>query len=84
MLRAVVAILLLLSIVLLPWWVTVTLGVVSIVFFNLWYFAIMGGLVMDLAFGTPIALLGGFAYVYTCLFVGLSLLAMVLRGRMLE
>lgn len=84
MLKIVLSISYIVSSVFLPWWVTVALGIALVVHFKLWWVAILGGLLMDLVFGAPIAALGGFAYLFSLLFVVLSLLALMLRQRMLE
>lgn len=84
MLKIVLSILYIVSSIFLPWWITVALGIVLITYFRLWWVAILGGLLMDLVFGAPISAFFGFAFLYTTLFIALSLLALMLRQRMLE
>ena len=78
------SILYLASCVFLPWYLSVALAVILIAYFNLWPLAIIGGLLMDIAFGAPLPILFNFAYFYMALFALLALFEMVLRQRMLE
>lgn len=73
-----------LSSILLPWYVPVFLGGLLIALWGGYVEVIIGGIIMDTLFGTSIPLLYGFAYLYTALFVALSLMAMVLRRMMIE
>lgn len=84
MTKIVFSILYVASCLLAPWWFSVALGIILIAYLNLWVVAILGGLLIDLAFGAPIAAFGGFEYLYTALFIVLSSLAFVLKNRMLE
>ena len=82
--RIVPVALFLLSALLAPWWVTVPYGIVVVAYARSPWAAILGGLIMDVTFGAPIASLGGFSYLYTALFAFLSLIAVLLRSRMIE
>lgn len=72
------------SILFLPWYVPVLLGLFIIVQWKAYTSAIIGGIILDGMFGAPIITLYGFAYIYTALFVILSLLAFFLRQVMME
>ncbi|MES2135266.1 MAG: hypothetical protein V4449_03445 [Patescibacteria group bacterium] len=57
------------------WWLTVLIGIVLIGLFQAYITLILGGVLMDVLFGAPMAPLWGFQYLYTALFlilVGLS------------
>lgn len=82
--RAFVTLIFFLSAVLLPWYVPVSLGIILIVLWQGYIEAILGGIILDAAFGAPIIALGGFAWLYAALFAGLSLMAFVLRRLMLD
>lgn len=73
-----------LSILFAPWWLTVPLGI--IILLEPWGMpvAVFGGVLVDVLFGTPIASLGGFAYLYTLLFVCGGLTVLYLRSRVVD
>lgn len=68
----------------LPWPFAILLGILLIAFWGDTVVPIAAGLIMDLAYGTPLAMLHGFAYLYTTIFVLLALVAFALRSRMIE
>lgn len=72
------------SVILMPWYVTVPLGIMLMILFGAYAEAIIGGILLDGMFGTGIAVLAGISYLYTLLFSGLSLCAFVLRRALLE
>jgi hypothetical protein len=82
--KLVFSILYFVSCVFLPWYLTAIFAIVLIVYLDLWPIAILGGLLMDIAFGAPIPAVFSFAYIYSALFVLLTIIAVVLRQRMLE
>lgn len=73
-----------LSVVFLPWWVSVLLGV----FISLTpigsILAVLGGAVMDLTFGAPLGALFGIHDFYTLFFLCLAVVMFVLRQRVLD
>lgn len=74
----------LVSAVVLPWFVTVTLGIIALVYFQLYGTVIVGGLLLDLLFSIPEPHLFGFSYIYTALFLLLALIAVYLERAILE
>ena len=70
------------SVLFLPWFVTVAIGVIAIAFYRAYLSVVIGGVLIDSLFGVP--LFGNFAFFYTALFVALSLIAVFLRRTMLE
>lgn len=73
-----------LSALLCPWWLTVFLAIMILSFFETPLLVIIGGLFMDLLFSAPIEPLGGFRYLYTTLFIFLSLLSWYLHQALSE
>jgi hypothetical protein len=81
-------------------WITVPLLYVALVFLPAWaavavaipvatlrygYLALLpAGVALDAFFGAPTPVLGGFHYIYTALFVVMSVIAYLLRTRMAE
>lgn len=74
----------LLSAVLLPWWVTVALGVFCLAEFRSYAVVIAGGLLMDFVFGIPEPRLFGFSFIYAALFVLLAFTTWFLNRAILE
>ena len=72
------------SILFLPWFVTVALGVVLIAWYQAYLSVLIGGVLLDSMFGAPIAALGSFSFIYTALFACLSAVSYVLRRRVME
>lgn len=72
------------SILFLPWYVPVMLGVLLIAFYQAYLFAIIGGIVLDSMFGTSIISLYSVSFLYTILFATLSILSALLRRYMME
>ena len=68
----------LVSLVFLPWWVSVPLGIIAATTKYGGPIAVFGGVVLDAVYGTPIDILFGFQYVYTTLFLLVVLLVYVL------
>lgn len=62
-----------------PWWLTVMLGIALLALFEASGIVVAGGVLVDTAFGAPLAPLGGFQYLYTALFVMLALLSWYLH-----
>lgn len=71
----------LLTALLLPWWVVVVAGVVLATFRYSFIFLIIGGVLLDTVFAAPVPGLGGFAYIYTVVFLAMSVVAETLRAR---
>jgi len=67
-----------------PWALTVMIGVALIAVWHSRFSVIFGGVLMDSLFGVPIPALGGFAWVYTALFVLLVGIDSVVRTRMID
>ncbi len=72
------------SIVLAPWWLTTMVAVVLLARWNLAIPVIVGGMLMDLVYGAPLPLLGGYALLYTITLALLSLVSLYLHATMLE
>ncbi len=72
------------SVILLPWWVVVPLGIVSTSYRYGNIITIIGGIIIDASFGAPVHTLGGFQYIYTTIFVLAALVAYFLRSRIVE
>lgn len=72
------------SILFLPWYISVFIGVVIIARWHAYVSAIIGGIILDSMFGAPIVALHNFAYIYTILFIILSAFAFFLRHAMME
>ncbi|MFQ5540888.1 MAG: hypothetical protein ACE5F4_01435 [Candidatus Paceibacteria bacterium] len=67
-----------------PWWMMAALGILMIAYFEAYLSVLLGTLLFDALFGTPVPLLFGIAHMYTYMFVALILLAVLLRRRLLE
>lgn len=72
------------SAVYLPWWFTVILGVMLLSVWNAYVSVILGALLLDMLFGSPLTSFGGFAYLYTAVFATLAALVLFLNRTMLE
>lgn len=72
------------SVFTLPGWASALLAVVLLSEGGSVTLVIIGGLCIDIFFGAPIALLHGFAYLYTALFALLAVCALYLRTQLLE
>lgn len=72
------------SILFLPWYFSVVIGIFIISQWKAYTSAIIGGILLDTLYGGPIITLYGFAYIYTGLFVVLVILAFFLRRAMME
>lgn len=84
MTRVLVSIAFFVSIVALPWFVSVPLGVLIIALWGASVEAVIGGIMLDSMFGAPIQALAGFPFLYTTLFLVLALGAFVMRRLMIE
>lgn len=73
-----------LSVLFLPWWVSVFFGVVLLAVWRAYVSVILGAIILDVVFGIPLAAFGGFAYLYTLIFVTLSVIVLFLHKAMLE
>lgn len=67
-----------------PWWLTVTLGILLLSLFDASVIVIIGGICMDLVFGTSLVPFGGFQYLYTTLFLILAVLSWYLHRTLSE
>ncbi|MDO8564724.1 MAG: hypothetical protein Q7R88_01890 [bacterium] len=81
--RIIADILMLVSLLLLPAWVTVCAAVVLFFYFQNYYEILLVGLLLDLFYALPVEPLFGFQYVYSIigvvLFIGLSVIKDRLR-----
>ena len=59
------------SVLFLPWWVSVFIAVILLAEWRAYVSVILGAVMLDVIFGSPLTLLGGFAYLYTGIFVAL-------------
>ena len=80
--RATGSLLFFISIFLLPWWVTLLLGVFLLVVFES-YEVVLGGAVIDLLYGAPVPFFGGVSFLATAVFLILSVGVFFLRRRLL-
>ncbi|TAJ16081.1 hypothetical protein EPO56_00060 [Patescibacteria group bacterium] len=67
-----------------PWWMSVLFAILLLVMGNNGFIVVIGGIIIDLTFGTPIHSLGGFQYLYTTLFILLSIIAWYLKRTLSE
>ncbi len=72
------------SVLVAPWWLTICCGLFLLSFFESAVVVIIGGVLMDLIFGTPIPALGGFHYLYTTLFIFLAAVSWYLHRALSE
>jgi putative Ca2+/H+ antiporter (TMEM165/GDT1 family) len=72
------------SVVYLPWWVTVSIAIVLLSVWRTYATVMLGALCLDILFGSPLAAFGGFAYLYTAIFALLVFLSFFLNRTMLE
>ncbi len=80
--RFVSDILLLFSIIVMPWWLTVLFVIVLLFYFESFYEAIIAGFLIDFTYSIPTELLFGFRFIFTALFVILFLLSGPLKRRL--
>lgn len=74
----------LISVIFLPWWCTVPLGIFLMTVPYGSVTAILGGVIMDVTFGTALMPLFGLSYLYTTAFVCVALLFTLLENRVLD
>ena len=74
----------LISILAAPVWISVALAVLLLSEWGDYALVVLAGACMDLMFGAPIALFGGFAFVYTGIFTILAVASLYLRATILE
>ena len=74
----------LISILVAPAWLSVALAVLLLSEWGDYALVVVAGACIDLMFGAPIALLGGFAFVYTTIFAILAVASLYLRATILE
>lgn len=67
-----------------PWWVSVALGVLLVAYFDAALSVLVGGVLLDVLHGAPIHIFGGFAYLYTSIFIVLVIVRMVLKKSIVE
>ena len=72
------------SVVYLPWWVTVFLAVVLLAVWQAYVSVILGALLLDIVFGAPVTAFTGFSYLYTLTFSLLAGVTFFLNRSMLE
>ncbi|MBX9765075.1 hypothetical protein K2X83_00335 [Patescibacteria group bacterium] len=72
------------SILFLPWWVSVVLAVLLLGVWQAYVSVILGAVTLDVLFGSQLAAFSGFSYVYTAIFCILALCTFVLSRAMLE
>lgn len=82
--RYVLYVVFLLSAFFLPWWCTVPLGILLTTMPYGSLVAILGGVIMDVTFGTELKPLFGLSYLYTTVFVCVALLMALLENRVLD
>ncbi len=67
-----------------PWAVVLALALVLVVYFRAFISALLGALLFDILYGAPLSVLGSFEYLYTALVLCMIVVAILLRGRLLE
>ena len=70
-----------LSIFILPWWLSLFLGILLLVFIQA-YDVLLGGIAADLLYGVPVAALGGISFLSTILLCAIAIVVFVLRRRL--
>ncbi len=70
------------GIFMLPWWLTLLLGIFLLVWFQA-YEVLIGAVFLDSIYGTATPLLGNSAYLSTIVFCMIAAIVFVLRGRLL-
>lgn len=78
-LRVVLDILLFLSLILLPWWLTTLIVVALLFYFPKFYEAIFAGFFMDAVFATSTSTLADFQFFFTTLYILLFIIFEVLK-----
>lgn len=73
-----------LSVFILPWWVTVPLAILAIMFPYGWVSALSTAILLDTTYGTPLAILGGSTHVYTIAILGVVLASALLSDRVID
>lgn len=71
-----------LSVMALPWWVTLAIGIVLLALWRSYGVVLVGGILMDLLFA-PFGSMA-YTYLYTTLFLALAIAAWYLERMMLE
>ena len=84
MIRVAITVFFFASVIMLPWFAPLILGVALVVVWRGYIEVILGGILLDIVFGAPIASLSDFSFLYTALFIFLSLLAVILRRAIIE
>lgn len=84
MARFFLALAFLISLIALPWWVSVCVAIVYLAEGGNIFVVILGALIFDTLFGAPIARLGGFSHLYTTFAVILSVATYFLRTALFE
>ena len=72
------------SVLILPWWVSVLSAGVLATQRGALPLLVAAGLLLDTWYGAPIAALGGLHYVYTILFTLMGVVASIVRTRVIE
>lgn len=84
LLRITLIVVFFLSAILAPWWCTALIAVILAAKGNDLFVLPIGGVCVDILFGTPIASLGGFSFVYTTVFSILALVAFFIHRHIFE
>lgn len=80
----IVTLLLFLSIITSPWWVSVAIALILTLYRGGIPVLIIAGFVLDSWYGYPLQSLYGFSYVYTSIFGLLGFTAFLIRTRVIE
>ncbi|XKT74317.1 MAG: hypothetical protein ACJKTH_03105 [Patescibacteria group bacterium UBA2163] len=67
-----------------PWWVSIALGILLIAYFDAVPSVLIGGLLLDVLHSAPIHMFGGFAYLYTGIFIILIIIRIALQKSIVE
>lgn len=73
-----------LSILFLPWWVSIILAVIGVAYMGAYMTVFLGGVLLDTLFGTAVPTLFNSAYVYTTLFLLMIMATFAIRRFILE
>ncbi|MCL9972315.1 MAG: hypothetical protein NBV63_02835 [Candidatus Pacebacteria bacterium] len=73
-----------LSVFILPWWVTVPLAILAIMLPYGWVSALSTGLLLDTTYGTPLYILGGSTHLYSLAILGAVLAIALLSDRVMD
>jgi len=80
--RVILNLTLLISVLFLPWWVSIFFAVVLLVFFEAWEIMVWG-VVFDALYSSPAPISFGGEFVFTILFVSFFVVAGILKKRLI-